>query len=241
MDNKRRPIAQPLHSQLRALLLERISDGEWSPGTYLPSETRLAEEYGVSVGTLRKALLDLAQEGIVVRRQGRGTVVATHEGDEALFRFLNLRREDGSRVRPDSRALSRNLRVATPEEAAALQLDPGASIVHIRRIRDVDGRSAIHEEIFLDAKRFAGIEREPEALPNTLYDLYQRAFGATVHHAEERLTAIALPPEVARELDREAGTPCLRVVRIAKDYQGAPLELRISVLPTDGVEYRCVL
>jgi GntR family transcriptional regulator len=241
MDNKRRPIAQPLHSQLRALMLERISAGEWSPGTYLPSENRLAEEYAVSVGTLRKALLDLAQEGIVVRRQGKGTVVATHEGDENLFRFLNLRRNDGTSVLPDSRVLSRSLRPATAEESKALCLASGAEVVDILRVRDVDGTPAIYEEITLCADRFAGIDREPEVLPNTLYNLYQRVFGVTVHHARESITAVALEPRAAQELHRPQGTACLRIVRIAEDYQGTPLEMRVSVVATDALTYRCLL
>src|SRR6056297_1884889 len=116
---QQRPVAQPLHRQLRDLMLARIESGEWSPGTFLPSETRLAEEYGVAVGTLRKALLDMAAEGLVLRRQGKGTVVSSHDSDAVLFRFFNLRRADGTTFHPESRVLNRARRAATHAEATA--------------------------------------------------------------------------------------------------------------------------
>lgn len=237
----RRPVALPLHRQLRALILERIEAGDWAPGTYLPAETKLAEDYGVSVGTLRKALQDLAAEGVLVRRQGRGTVVASHEGDEALFRFLNLRRADGSRVRPESRVLARARRPASPEEAAGLGLAPGDPVVAIRRIREIDGTPAIFEEIAVAAARFPGLEARPELLPNTLYHLYQRSHAATVHQAEERLAAVTAGTEAAAALGVAPGAALLQVLRVAADYQGTPLERRLSLIRSDDLRYVCRL
>jgi GntR family transcriptional regulator len=238
MSEVSRPIALPLHRQLRDLMIARIDSGEWSPGTYLPSETRLAEEYGVSVGTLRKALLDLAQEGIVARRQGKGTVVTTHNSDAVLFRFFNLRRPDGSTLHPESRVLARRRRRATPAEAEALGLDSGASVIAIERVREADGVPIIHEVIALDGNRFAGLEHEPELLPNTLYQLYQLRFGATVHRAHERLTAEAVPAARAGELGLAAGDPVLRIARVAVDFSGKPLEYRASWVNTRSLHYQ---
>ena len=237
MSEVSRPIALPLHRQLRDLLIARIDSGEWSPGTYLPSETRLAEEYGVSVGTLRKALLDLAQEGVVARRQGKGTVVTSHDSDAVLFRFFNLRRPDGSTLQPESRVLARRRRRATAAEAEALGLAAGAVVIAIERVREADGVPIIHEMITLDAARFAGLEREPELLPNTLYQLYQARFGATVHRAHERLTAEAVPAARAHELGLAAGDPVLKIARVALDFSGKPLEYRLSWVSTRGLHY----
>lgn len=232
-----RPIALPLHRQLRDLMIARINAGEWSPGTYLPSETRLAEDYGVSVGTLRKALLDLAQEGIVARRQGKGTVVTSHDSDAVLFRFFNLRRPDGSTLRPESRVLNRLCRPATAPERTALGLAPGARVIAIERVREADGVPIMHEVIALDAERFAGLEREPELLPNTLYQLYQKHFGATVHLARERITAETAPPASAAELGLAPSHPVLKIARVAVDFSGKPLEYRVSWVSTEGLHY----
>ena len=232
-----RPVAQPLHRQLRDLMLARIESGEWSPGTYLPSETRLATEYGVAVGTLRKALLDLAADGIVVRRQGKGTVVASHDSDAVLFRFFNLRRADGTTLHPESRVLDRECRAALPREASALALAEGADVVCITRVRESDGTPILFERIVLDAARFGALQATPDLLPNTLYQLYQAQFGATVHRAREEITATGADDLCSGELGVTPGTPLLHIRRIALDYNAAPIELRLSWVHTAALYY----
>lgn len=236
-----RPVSQPLHQQLRDLMLARIESGEWSPGTFLPSETRLAEEYGVAVGTLRKALLDMAAEGLVLRRQGKGTVVSSHDSDAVLFRFFNLRRADGTTFHPESRVLDRTRRAATTKEAGALGLGNGADVVCITRVRDGDGVPLIYEQIMLDAARFGSLLTTPDPLPNTLYQLYQTDFSASVYRAVEQVSACAADPDCAYELGLDANAPILRVHRVAVDYNGAPLELRISYINTSAVHYHAEL
>ena len=233
-----RPIAQPLHRQLHDLMMARIESGEWSPGTYLPPETRLAEDYGVAVGTLRKALLDLVAEGVVQRRQGKGTVVVSHDSDAVLFRFFNLRRPDGSTLRPESRVLSRLRRRATAPEAASLGLPTGADVICITRVREADGTPFIYEHILLGAQRFGALEHAPELLPNTLYQLYQTDFGATVHRAREQVTAASASGGCAAELDLPADTPLLHIRRIALDYNDTPIELRLSWVNTESLYYQ---
>ncbi|MCC5955638.1 MAG: GntR family transcriptional regulator [Natronohydrobacter sp.] len=233
-----RPVAQPLHRQLRDLMMARIEAGEWSPGTYLPPETRLAEEYGVAVGTLRKALLDLASEGVVVRRQGKGTVVASHDSDAVLFRFFNLRRADGSTLRPESRVLARERRKARADEAQALGVKAGTEVLCITRVREGDGVPILYEHILLDAARFGALEHLPEVLPNTLYQLYQTEYAATVHRAREEITVDFATPDCARELGLPSGAPLLHIRRVALDYSDAPIELRLSWVSTANLHYR---
>ncbi|MCC5988631.1 MAG: GntR family transcriptional regulator [Pararhodobacter sp.] len=238
MPQDERPVAQPLHQQVRDLLMARITSGEWGPGTYLPPEIRLAESLGVAVGTLRKALLELARDGVVVRRQGKGTVVSSHDSDAALFRFFNLRRPDGSRLRPESRVLTRSCRPAEAAEATALGLNKGARVICITRLREGDGAPIIFEQILLDAARFGELETRPELLPNTLYQLYQTRFGATVHRAREQVVAVSAEGRCAAALGLAPGTPLLRIRRIALDYAGMPLELRLSWVHTSAICYQ---
>lgn len=226
------PTFQPLYMQIKDLLMERIHTGEWSPGTFIPSEAALATTYQVSVGTLRKALNELVAENVVVRQQGKGTSVATHDGDHALFRFFNICRPDGERCLPVSIVLGRKVRKASAQEAQALGLQPGAKVIHISRTRELDGKPAIYEDITLCAERFIGLERQPEVLPNTLYRLYQQRFGATVAHADERIFAISADASQALVLGIDVGAPLLQIVRIALDYQGRAIEKRVSVVST---------
>lgn len=228
------PTYQPLYRQIKDRLMQRISSGEWSPGTFIPSEAALAVAYEVSVGTLRKALNELVAENVVVRQQGKGTSVATHDADRALFRFFNICGLDGERSMPVSLVLTRKVRKASAQEAQELELPASGKVIHIQRTRDLVGKPAIFEDILLSADRFLGLEKQPEVLPNTLYHLYQHRFGMTVAHADERIIAICANSQQAQALGVDEGTPLLQILRIARDYQGRAIEKRLSVVSTAG-------
>ena len=108
---------RPLYAQVRERLVERIRSGEWKPGQLIANEFEIAAEFGVSQGTARKAIGDLASEGLVVRRQGRGTFVVEHTPAHVLFRFFNLFDEAGAAVIPDSRDTRSSLALASERGA----------------------------------------------------------------------------------------------------------------------------
>src|SRR5579864_6207833 len=100
------PTFRPLYGQIRALIERALEAGEWAPGQAIPSEQHLASRFGVSQGTVRKAVQALADDNLVVRRQGKGTFVATHTEEKASnFRFLRIRRNDGRPEYPRSRLI----------------------------------------------------------------------------------------------------------------------------------------
>lgn len=228
MDQQLTPSYRPLYQQIKEALLTRIVSGEWPPGTFIPSESSLATHYGVSVGTLRKALDALAIEHVVIRHQGKGTVVATHDSDRSLFQFFHLVRLDGTRSLPISRVLIRARRPATQKEAEVLGLEENEDVVHIRRVRDLDEAPALLEDLAVAATHFPALEHEPPTLPNTLYQLYQQRFSQSVAKAEERLFAVTAGPLEEQELKVAPGSPLLEIHRIARNLQGEALEYRIS-------------
>lgn len=240
MENNDQPTPRfrPLYQQIKEALLSRIVSGMWPPGTYIPSESALSQEYGVSVGTLRKAVDALANEHVVIRHQGKGTVVATHDSDRALFQFFHYVRFDGSRSLPVSQVLLRQRRQATAEEANALALEEGANVIHIQRIRMLDDEPALLEDLVVDADRFPALEEEPITLPNTLYQLYQQGFNQSVAKAEERLLAVSAGLQEHQYLGVEINTPLLEVRRIARGLQGDPIEYRVSRCHT---QHHCYL
>src|SRR3954449_5070932 len=97
---------RPLYRQVRDTLVRRIADGVWRPGQLLPSEPELAVDLGVSQGTVRKALDEMAAENLVIRRQGRGTFVARHDDARILFQFFKLLPDSGEKRFPESCVLS---------------------------------------------------------------------------------------------------------------------------------------
>jgi GntR family transcriptional regulator len=89
------PAFSPLYRQIKALMVRNLQAGEWRPGEAIPSETELAARFRVSQGTVRKAVDELASDNMLVRRQGKGTFVATHAEEKVQFRFLRLMPDQG--------------------------------------------------------------------------------------------------------------------------------------------------
>lgn len=221
--------ARPLYQQVQQHLLGRIVAGEWPPGDYLPSEQRLAASLGVAVGTVRRALDDLVQAGVVERRQGRGTAVLRHDSDRARFRFFRLVGQDGKRIVPTGRVLSARRRPARAEELRALALPAGADVLALARERRVGARVAVHETIALPLPLFARLDVPvDEDLAEELYVLYQRDCAVTVARAEDRIAPEPASAQIARSLGVAPGTPILRIARIAHGLDGGPVEYRVS-------------
>ena len=237
-----RPGFRPLYAQVKDLLVARLVEGVWKPGDALPSEQQLAAELGVSPGTVRKALDEMTAENTVVRRQGRGTYVAEHSGDQVLFRFYRLTGDDGRRSLPESRQVRLRSGVATRAERDRLGLGAdgvgGArpKVWRIDRDRLIDGRPLICERIVLGADRFPALDRF-SPLPNNVYQLYALEYGASVARAEEKLKAVAATADEAARLGVDEGTPLLEIDRLAHGLDGTALEWRLSRCLTEGVHY----
>jgi len=226
---------RPLYRQVKAMFVRRLVDGVWAPGASLPSEGQLAAEIGVSQGTVRKALDELAVENLLVRRQGRGTFVAKHDERRILFQFFKLVHDDGERRFPDSTVLGVEAGTADAGECEALDLASGAGIVRIRRLRAFDAKPIILETLSLPRHVFPGLADNP--IPNNLYNLYAARYGVTIAHARERLKAVALLEDEAGLLGAATGTPALRIDRVALSLDGTPVELRVSLCLTQEAHY----
>jgi GntR family transcriptional regulator len=233
---------RPLYAQTEALLTQRIADGTWLPGTPLPAEPMLAAELGVSPGTLRKALAGLERRRLIERRQGRGTYVAAHTSERALFHFFRVFDSQGRKHTPSSFVLDCRSGPATPDEAAALSLSEGEAVHRVERIRALAEEPVILERILLPAARFPGF-----ALPvlremhDELYVLYQRDFRVTIGRAEERLAAIAANEIQAAKLRLWPGAPLLEISRVAYDLADRPVERRVTLLDTRMHRYHANL
>lgn len=224
--------------QIKDLVVSKISEGLWSPGELIPSEVQLAQELGVSQGTVRKAISELVEKNILTRKQGSGTFVAYHDSQRALFHFFHVVDNNGQKVLPDSTTLSCRRRRASRFDSQKLQLASGASVVFIERIRTFDGRPTILETITLPSQRFGKLGKVGRCdLPNMLYELYEKRFGITVHSAEEQLRAVTATKREASLLELPSGSPLLQIERVALTLDKTPIELRISRCITDKHYY----
>jgi GntR family transcriptional regulator len=226
---------RPLYARVRDRLRRKIASGEWPAGHMLPSEMLIAQELGVSQGTVRKALEEMEAGRLIIRRQGRGTFVAGHDEARILFQFFKLVPDEGTALFPESRVLSTEAGDASTAEAVKLSLARGEPVLRIRRIRSLAGLPSIIETIVLPAALFDGLERED--VPNNLYDLYARRFGVTVAGGSESLKATLFSAEQARLLDLPPGSPALLVDRVATDIGGRAVEWRLSLCDTRHLHY----
>lgn len=230
MNDSQAPLSfQPLYQQVKQVLLQRLANHAWKPGDLLPSEPRLAQELGVSPGTVRKALDEMTAQNLLVRRQGKGTFVTTHSPDRALFHFFHMVRNDGIRELPDSKVLSIRQTAANRNERDKLDLTPSGKVVRIKRVRAFDGNPAIYEAIAVCAKRFASLDKFRSGdLPNTIYRLYEEQFNVVVTRAEERIRAAAADRTDAKYLNIPAGSPVLEIDRLAFGHENNAIEWRVS-------------
>ncbi len=233
-----RPSA-PLYREMRARLLRALADGRYSPGEALPAERELAGEFGISIGTLRKAVDELVSEGILIRRQGLGTFVASHDRDRLLYYFFHLVAHDaGTKTYPTVTLHAFARGRASDEEADKLRVRPEAPVFRLRNRLSLGGAPVMVDDITVDAARFAGLTRaRVRDRPSTLYQLYQQAFGQTVVRTSERLRAVAAPAEIAALLELPARAPALMIRRVALSYHGEPIEWRVSHANTNSHEY----
>ena len=241
-DGRRRggPAWAPLYAQVQALLEESLERAEWRPGEVIPSELELAARFGVSQGTVRKAIDALAAANRVVRRQGKGTFVATHtEERSSNFRFLRIRRDDGEYEYPGSRLVDLKRARAGADAARALDLRTGEGVYVLRRLLEYGGRPVVLDEITLPAARFRGLTRERyDAFHGSMYGFFETEFGVHMLRAVERLRAVSADRATAALLRVAAGTPLLAVDRVTYTWGERPVELRRGLATTAEHHYR---
>ena len=239
MSTARSPSFQPLYLQIRGLLLESLDAGEWKPGEAIPSEIELAGRYNVSQGTVRKAIDAMAAENIVVRRQGKGTYVATHtEERTSSFRFLRIRRDDGVDEYPKSRLLDLKRGKASADIARLLQLRDGVAVIVLRRLLEYEGKPVLLDEITLPAHLFKGLTKARyDAYRGSTYGFFETQFGVRMVRADERIKAIAADSASASLLRVGAGSPLLAVERVAYTYGDRPVEWRRGLCSTKNHHY----
>lgn len=232
------PAFRPLYEQIKILLTQSLVAGEWKPGEAIPSEIELAGRFRVSQGTVRKAIDELASEHILVRRQGKGTFVASHSEPSYQYRFLRVMPDSGEKLHPNSVFVDLRRGKANAEVARALGVKAGSAVHLVKRVLSFRGRPVILDEMILSAGRFPGLTMARlEEYQGSMYSFYEAVYGLRMIRAEERIRAVAAEAPVAALLAVKPGTPLLCVDRIAYTYGDAPVEWRRGLCLTDGFSY----
>ncbi|MGQ7844659.1 GntR family transcriptional regulator [Granulosicoccus sp. 3-233] len=190
-------VAAPLHEQVKERIVERITSGAWAAGDVLPAEIDLATMLGVSYGTIRRAMGDLTNEGIVMRRRRTGTVVTGRMPNHTLSRFykyFRLQTQDGRLITTITRTLNVDCREASDEERDRLKLDAEHTTVSdMVRIREADGSPVMVDNFIVPMARVPDFPQQAEDVPelvfNWLLEQHQIQLGAVHEKVTARLAS----------------------------------------------------
>jgi GntR family transcriptional regulator len=225
--------ALPKYYVLKEQILTLIEDAV--PGTLIPTERALAEQYGTSRTTVRQAIGELVAEGRLDRTQGRGTFVAppkvTHV--RQLTSFTDDAASQG--MTASARILDISEVPADPVTAKRLALEPGAGVHRVERIRLVNGEPLAHETAFL-AGELPDLAANVE-VRGSLYSALREDYGIRISDVEDTVETKLAGPEEVRLLDVEMGAPMLLVHRLGLDPDGRPVEWTESVFRGDRFRF----
>ena len=234
------PVASfsPLYEQIKAMLLTSLQASEWLPGEAIPSEMELATRYSVSQGTIRKAIDELAAENLLVRRQGKGTFVATHQEDDWQYRFLRLATDSGETFHLKNHFLACENAKPDLYISQLLKLKASDPLIQIDRIQSFAGKPIVFEEIWLPESRFYGLTLdELISWPGPMYAFYESKYATHMVRAEEKIKAMPADLELAGYLQLSVGSALLSVERVAYTYGNKPVEVRRARYDTTEQHY----
>jgi len=232
----------PAYRAVKRKLTEELRLGRWRHGQSIPSEPLLARRYGVSVGTLRRAVGELVAENILVRKQGAGTFVASHTRDYMLNVFFRIEDREGRRELPATELLAFRRGRANRAAAEALRVAVGEPVYQIRARLRLRGAPVIVDEIRLPARLFPDLnERIFMERDTTIYGMFQARYGVTVLRTTEELQAQLADATVCRLLGLQAPAAVLKVVRTAYAYKDLPVDWRVRYVNSAQHRYLSML
>ncbi len=236
---------KPLYQQVEESILERIYAGEWPPGTFLPNEFALADQYGVSQGTLRKALEALTSAKHLVRFQGKGTQVADIDHENSIFPFYHICDMENKRLFPTTQTLHYES-IPCPEEVAILlNLKKQEEVIYAKRLRLLEEKSdevVLVEDIYIPKKFFSKEElQKMTVFPDRLYAYYMTSFGKRVNSAVEELSIAFADKEEAKYLNVKEGQALLLINRTSYDADNEAFEFRRSKINPHKYKYKVTI
>ncbi|MGU3575967.1 GntR family transcriptional regulator [Brucellaceae bacterium C25G] len=230
----------PIYRAVAKQIADRIESGEWATGTILPSEVALAQEFRVSVGTVRRALSDLTGEGLLARRRKTGTVVTGRTPQHNLrfyFDYFRLHSREGAMQNSVAKVYQVKLRPSLKAEADNLNIETGDNVIEISRIREVQDRPVMHETVVINAAIAPDFPLNVEAIPERIYPALWELCGLKIAAIRERIAAELATSEDCRLLNLNSPAAVLVIHEIAYDEQAQPILLNHHRATTENDIY----
>lgn len=237
----RREAPDPLYLQLKDLLLAEIAAGHYQAHQRLPSERELADQFQVSRITVRQALLELARDGSIYTRMGKGTFVAEPKIDQQLRALTGFSQDVRARgEKPASQVLEARVMQAPMEAAAALRILPNAEVILLSRLRLADNVPLAIETAYLPFKLFPTLLTHDFAV-ESLYAVLESEYGLGLVQAEQSIEAALADAREIELLDLAPPAAVLRMQRVTLSNGDIPVEYVLSVYRGDRYKFRSIL
>ncbi|WP_245455600.1 GntR family transcriptional regulator [Neorhizobium lilium] len=233
-------LSVPLYEVVKRQITEGIMMGKWQAGDVLPSEIALSQTFGVAVGTIRRALTDLVNEGLLSRRRKTGTVVTGRTPQHSLrffFQYFRLHGLDGSLQNSVSTILSLETGSSSPDEADRLQIDPAEPVVRFHRLRTVGGKPVMHEILVLPKGRLPDFPTRGEDIPPLFYFHLLERYGIRISAIREQIGATLATNEDAELLQLELPAAVLTIDEVAYDQSAVPVLISTHRATTTSHRY----
>ena len=228
----------PLYKVVEKHIRQKVRSGELVPGDLIPSEPQLAQTLGVSTGTVKKAIENLATERLLYRHQGKGTYVSRIDFNNSLFRFFSYAGHDGVAVRIHKETTIRKLMNGSKDICRKLEVEPDTQLLYIERVGYVKQDPILVEKCWWLAELVSGLEQEEVHIPDLMYTLVVERFGVPVIRSEETLTAGAADKSIANLLNIKLRDPVVVLHRLTYTVNDKPIEYRITQGRADRFSYK---
>ena len=227
----------PLHHQVYLDLAAALDEGEWRVGQRIPPERELAEDYGCSLITVRRALSELTREGRLERERGRGTFVRR----PPVIRDIAARAGFGDEMRarglaPYATVVTAQVEASTPTIAAALGIEPGAPVHYLERVRGAEGVPYLLEQAHLAVERFPGL-LDVDYTGASLYVVLERRYGVSIERTRETISAVVPTAREADLLGLRSARPAICLEGTASAPDGSPVEHSRTIVSPEHARY----
>ena len=226
----------PLYERIRINIQTRLVEQGWDPAQAIPTEQMLAQEYQVSIGTIRKAIERLVQEGLLYKAQGRGTFIRQPDFKDSLLRFFRYRDQEGKQTIPTG--VVKSIKKVAPIKTINnhLKLADHMELIQLRRLRLVGSNVVLSEQIWLPESKFAPFLRfAPHEFGNLLYPFYYQHCGQFILSAKETLSFTSEQED--EDLNAHQGDLLVNIERIAYNLENQPVEYRVSLGQPENFKY----
>jgi GntR family transcriptional regulator len=216
----------PLYEVVKREITEAIMIGKFGPGAVLPSEIALSHTYGVAVGTVRRALLDLTNDGLLSRRRKTGTVVTGRKPQHSLrlfFQYFRLHGTDGSLSRSVTKVTTIKSAIASQLDSEKLHIEKGAPVVTFHRIRYLDDTPIMHETLTLPRERVPDLPESPEDMPPLFYLHLLEKYGIRISAIREQVGADLANDGDEKWLNLKRPAAVLTIDEVAYDQAAVPV------------------